>query len=96
MFQLIRGAQANSNIVLKVVNHFLARLRSSSELKETSLGINAVANTNRRISYTSLSLASHFVAPLIPQFKHGYCTMITKLVNDLNVCMCHEWTWWLG
>ena len=86
----------SSKIAPTVVNHVLVHLRSSSELKEGSLGIIVVADTNKRNSYTSLSLASHFVVPLIPQFKHGYCTMNSKLVNNLNVCMCHEWTWWLG
>ena len=86
----------SSTIVPMVVHHFLAHLRSSSELKEGSLKTIVVADTNRRNLHTSLSLASHFVAPLIPQSDHGYCTMMSELVNNLKVCMCHEWTWWLG
>ena len=80
-------------------NHFGAHLWSSSKLKECSKGSIIVTDTTRRIYYTLLSSASHFVPPLIPQFKHDTSMTtikwVTKLVNKLNVCMLHEWNWWL-
>lgn len=78
------------------MNHFLVHLRSSSEFKGGSWWIIIVAVTNGITYDTLLSLASHFVALLISQYKHSYCKMINKLGNKLNVCMCHGWTWWLG
>ena len=33
---------------------------------------------------------------LIPHFKHGYFKTTDKLVNNCNMCICHEWTWCLG
>lgn len=34
--------------------------------------------------------------PFISHFKHGYFKTINKLVNNCNMCICHEWAWWLG
>lgn len=39
------------------------------------------------------SLWIFIVATLISQFKLGNYKMINKLINILNVCVCHEWTW---